>query len=112
MFKAGNEKSMAADAKKQIDFPNLHFAILPRATKKALDFLSTQQWLKKSPWYLAGGTALAMQANHRHSVDLDFFSQEKSFENNDFLRRFAGVKEWQITLNKKARFTANCLKPK
>jgi len=28
-------------------------------------------------YYLAGGTALAMQINHRRSVDLDFFSLEK-----------------------------------
>ena len=28
-----------------------------------------------SPFYLAGGTALALQMGHRKSVDLDFFSQ-------------------------------------
>ena len=26
-------------------------------------------------FYLAGGTALALQLGHRHSIDLDFFSQ-------------------------------------
>lgn len=29
------------------------------------------------PFYLAGGTALALQIGHRHSVDLDFFSEKK-----------------------------------
>lgn len=29
------------------------------------------------PFYLAGGTALALQIGHRRSVDLDFFSKEK-----------------------------------
>jgi len=28
-------------------------------------------------FYLAGGTALALQLGHRRSVDLDFFSQTK-----------------------------------
>ena len=27
-------------------------------------------------WYLAGGTALALQSGHRRSVDLDFFAKE------------------------------------
>lgn len=47
--------------------------VLPRATRRALDFLSKQAWLAKSDWYLAGGTALALQVGHRSSVDLDFF---------------------------------------
>lgn len=47
---------------KQIDW---HLEILPREARKALDFLSTQKWLKGSHWYLAGGTALALQVGHR-----------------------------------------------
>jgi hypothetical protein len=38
----------------------LNFGILPSQTKKAFDFLSSQDWLKDSGWYLAGGTALAL----------------------------------------------------
>jgi hypothetical protein len=53
--------------------------VLPRAAKDALEYLSGCHWLKQSEWYLAGGTALALQAGHRQSVDLDFFSRE-SFE--------------------------------
>ena len=30
-------------------------------------------------WYLAGGTALALQVGHRRSVDLDFFTKKKVF---------------------------------
>jgi hypothetical protein len=59
---------------------NLHFNVLPAATQKALNFLSKESWLKGSPWYLAGGTALALHFGHRQSVDLDFFSPEKKFE--------------------------------
>lgn len=53
--------------------------ILPTKTKKALDFLSAQEWLKSGDWYLAGGTALALQVGHRQSVDLDFFTPAKTF---------------------------------
>lgn len=31
-------------------------------------------------WYLAGGTALALQAGHRKSYDLDFFTENKEFD--------------------------------
>lgn len=96
-------------ASKQID---LHFDILPRATKKALDFLSAQDWLKDSPWYLAGGTALALQAHNRRSVDLDFFSQEKNFENDDLLRQFTAVKEWNVTMNRKDTIYGELFKAK
>ncbi|MFH1564808.1 MAG: nucleotidyl transferase AbiEii/AbiGii toxin family protein [bacterium] len=78
---------------------NLHFDILPRATKKALDFLSEQEWLKNSSWYLAGGTALALQAGHRRSVDLDFFSEEKSFVNEDILEKFS--ENWKVIMDRK-----------
>ena len=47
----------------------LHFDILPKETKNSLDFLSAQEWLEKTDWYLAGGTALALQVGHRKSVD-------------------------------------------
>jgi len=53
--------------------------IIPRATKKALEFLSQQEWLEKSKWYLAGGTALALFVGHRISLDLDFFLPQKEF---------------------------------
>jgi len=56
-----------------------HIDVLPRSTKKALDMLSHAEWLKKSSWYLAGGTALALFAGHRQSLDLDFFTPEKDF---------------------------------
>lgn len=61
---------MEAALREQI---NSHLDILPRATKKAFIFLSKQALIGKSDRYLAGGTALALQAGHRKSVDLDFF---------------------------------------
>lgn len=65
-----------------------HVDILPRATRKALEFLSQQDWLKKSKWYLAGGTALALHVGHRTSIDLDFFLPQKDFNLGQLIARF------------------------
>jgi len=46
--------------------------VLPPATTTILDRLSTEVWMK--PFYLAGGTGLALQLGHRISADLDFFA--------------------------------------
>lgn len=47
--------------------------ILPKRQKGLFDFLSEQVWLDE--FYLAGGTALALQIGHRQSVDFDFFTR-------------------------------------
>jgi hypothetical protein len=65
-----------------------HAEILPAATRRALDFFSKESWLKRSRWYLAGGTALALQAGHRASVDLDFFTQKTDFNAGKLTSRF------------------------
>lgn len=78
---------------------NWHFQALPKNTKQALDFLSKQAWLKNSKWYLAGGTALALQANHRRSLDLDFFLQAKKFDEKKFLTRLTETPGWQTNFN-------------
>lgn len=87
---------MVTNAKNQI---NWHFSALPLKTKKALDFLSSQKWLDKSDWYLAGGTALALQTGNRKSVDLDFFTSKKDFSNVSLLNHFADNKNWKTTIN-------------
>lgn len=91
---SANQNFMVSSPKKQIIW---HTEVLPRRTKKALDFLSKQSWLKHSSWYLAGGTALALQAGHRSSVDLDFFSVKK-FNNNLLLDHFKSD-SWQTDIN-------------
>jgi len=58
----------------------LIFSHLPKNTQKACELLSQQKWLKEHGWYLAGGTALALQVDHRVSVDLDFFIQQKEID--------------------------------
>ena len=72
-----------------------HFKTLPGNTKEALDFLSTQNWLRESKWYLAGGTALALYAGHRKSVDLDFFLPEKGFDEKKLMAKFINVEDWK-----------------
>jgi len=78
-----------------------HYETLPRQTKKALDFLSKEEWLKQSSWYLAGGTALALQAGHRKSVDLDFFSEDKNFNEKKLLANFAENSNLEIEVEEK-----------
>lgn len=50
----------------------LHWEALPTAVAAA--FRSVSAALGDSDFYLAGGTALALQEGHRRSVDLDLFS--------------------------------------
>lgn len=78
----------------------LHFNILPRETKDALDFLSNQEWLEKTEWYLAGGTALALQVGHRQSVDLDFFAKLSRFDNIDILDRLSSSGNLETEVSK------------
>ncbi len=46
--------------------------ILTLAQQKLWEKLTGASWISK--FYLAGGTALALQLNHRESIDFDFFS--------------------------------------
>lgn len=80
---------------------NWHTDTLPRSTKKALDFLSKQNWLKNSEWYLAGGTALSLQTGNRRSVDLDFFSQAKHIENGDILKLLSDEGDVSVVMDRK-----------
>lgn len=51
----------------------LHTEIFPEQQQLVFNTLSEQDWL--SPFYLAGGTSLALQIGHRQSIDFDFFTQ-------------------------------------
>lgn len=66
-----------------------HLNNVPKNTKRALEYLSNQAWLKGTPWYLAGGTALALQVGHRLSLDLDFFLPKKDFRTATLLKHFS-----------------------
>ena len=55
-----------------------HIEALPLAAARMLDVLAKLPEL--SSFYLAGGTALALQRGHRFSADLDFFTDESEFD--------------------------------
>ena len=71
-----------------------HYETLPKETKQALDFFSKEKWLEENGWYLAGGTALALQCGNRTSYDLDFFTTEKSFDSKKLLINLIDNKDW------------------
>lgn len=70
-----------------------HWETVTPEIKSLLTFMGQQDFSNR--FYLAGGTALALQMGHRLSVDLDFFSEKdevhartrreiiKAFENHD-----------------------------
>lgn len=53
----------------------MHEESIDAQTKSILDKITGKEFLK--PFYLAGGTALAIHFGHRISVDLDFFTPDK-----------------------------------
>jgi len=50
-----------------------HVEIFPKQQQSLFDTLSEQDWI--CPFYLAGGTSLALQIGHRRSIDFDFFTE-------------------------------------
>jgi len=64
----------------------LHLDILPDNQRGLLPhFISL-----RDTWYLAGGTALALQIGHRESVDFDFFC-ERSFDTAELFSHLVSV---------------------
>ena len=76
----------------------LHLDVLPPATLRAFEGLSSIPLLKQGGWYLAGGTALALQVGHRQSVDLDFF-RTRSFQISNVERSLFETGEWITSLS-------------
>lgn len=68
-------------------------------SSKQIKLLKEFKFLKNYGFYLAGGTALALQINHRTSLDFDFYT-EKRFDSRklreEFDRRFKKVQEIYI----------------
>lgn len=70
---------------------------LPLVTQRAFLLCAKLPFLKNSNWYLAGGTALALQAGHRQSVDLDFFTTAKDFKERLVERKLFATNQWTTT---------------
>ena len=58
--------------------------------KKRLEILARLEFLRRDyGFYLAGGTALALQIGHRKSIDFDFYTA-RDFDPKDLFKRFKG----------------------
>ncbi len=70
----------------------MHDTILSESQKSALAVLSQQPAART--FYLAGGTALALQLGHRESLDFDFF-RERGFDPQELLRQLPAARVLQ-----------------
>lgn len=83
----------------------LHFEILDRSRQKILPLLAKF----KDRFYLAGGTALALQLGHRDSIDFDFFTQRK-FDSNELLREVKEVfADYKVEVVQAGNMTLNLI---
>ena len=79
------------------DISPLYFNALPKATLRALQKCAEINFFSRNKWYLAGGTALALQEGNRKSVDLDFFTDQKSFNQKKIEKLLSSHGEWITT---------------
>jgi hypothetical protein len=85
---------------------DLSFSYMPPQTKKVFDILSGIKFMKD--YTLVGGTALAIQINHRMSEDLDFITDNETINPAGIKRNIAKAfpdyriiredKQWQIDI--------------
>lgn len=85
---------------------------LPRATQKAFLKCLEFDFLSKNDWYLAGGTALALQVGHRQSVDLDFFTPQSQFPETFLERILLTTGHWQTTYRERGTLYGVLMKAK
>lgn len=78
--------------------------VLEPETRSLLRKLGTL--LSASEFYLAGGTALAIQLGHRRSIDLDFFKREP-FDPDDILEMLSIASLGPISVDSRAAHTLN-----
>ena len=71
---------------------DLKYEIMPAEQIGLYDKLKKEDWLKD--FYLAGGTALALQIGHRRSIDFDFFTQE-TFRNENLEKYLSKTGQFQ-----------------
>lgn len=73
---------------------DLHLEILPKRQRDLFDKFASLEWVRN--FYLAGGTALALQIAHRRSIDFDFFT-ENSIDLQKIKRRLALIGDYQVS---------------
>jgi hypothetical protein len=74
----------------------LKMSVMPQKQKVLFDYLAKQGWLKD--FYLAGGTALALQIGHRESIDFDFFT-ERELKSQEILSYLQEIGDVIVILN-------------
>jgi len=70
-----------------------HTEIFPKQQQLLFDKLSEQDWIR--PFYLAGGTALALQLGHRRSIDFDFFT-EGNFDAAGIIQQLREIGKFEL----------------
>ena len=71
----------------------LHAEIFPKHQQSLFDTLSEQDWIR--PFYLAGGTSLALQIGHRRSIDFDFFT-EGDFNTTQIISHLRNIGKFEL----------------
>lgn len=84
-----------------VDLKALRVEVLPRKVQKAFQNIILFDFLPCDDWYLAGGTALALQTGHRKSFDLDFFTPRVSFHEDVLERSLFATGAWNTTFRDK-----------
>ena len=81
----------------QVALTDLRIDVLPEETRRALRASVGLPFLQPE-WYLAGGTALALQIGHRSSEDLDFFTKQRDFDVEVLERELSSLAgDWTTT---------------
>lgn len=89
---------MVADSQMiKVSSAELRLDSMPQTVQDAFLRCATFRFLPCSSWYLAGGTALALQVGHRESADLDFFTPQNTFSATGLTRRLAEEGGWATT---------------
>ncbi|MEK7208490.1 MAG: nucleotidyl transferase AbiEii/AbiGii toxin family protein [Patescibacteria group bacterium] len=85
---------MVATAQLNNVLSTLRLDALPLFARDAFLRCATLSLFSRGGWYLAGGTALALQVGHRQSHDLDFFTSERRFSERRIEEELAREKTW------------------
>lgn len=80
---------------------DLHLDVLPAKTRRAFLYCAKLPLFASPGWYLAGGTALALQVGHRQSVDLDFFTSQRNFREVSIERALLNTGQWTTSYREK-----------
>src|ERR1041385_6368568 len=78
-----------------VPLEQLHLDSLPPVTKAAFLRCTEMPLFSQGGWYLAGGTALALQAGHRKSVNHGFFTSLDTFDEGRVAESMSNAGEWK-----------------